>query len=89
MSARSIAAAFLLITASTAAPTLAQSVDQTGTGGGPASTLTAPNTSAVGQTKPPGAAAAPDRAESREARSDQMKRDDKIMKGICIGCGTK
>ncbi|GEP09469.1 hypothetical protein [Methylobacterium gnaphalii] len=68
---------------------LAQEPAQTGTGTGPASTIKAPNTTAVGQTKPPGAAAAPDRTESREARGDAMKRDDKVMKGICIGCGTK
>ena len=39
-----------------AAPLAAQTVapDQTGTGGGPASTITAPNTNSLGVTKPPG-----------------------------------
>jgi hypothetical protein len=68
---------------------LAQGAAETGTGSGPAATMTAPNTSAVGQTKPPGSAAGPATRDGREARSEQMKRDDKIMKGICVGCGTK
>ncbi|GEP01288.1 hypothetical protein [Methylobacterium haplocladii] len=68
-------------------PAFAQA--ETGTGGGPASTVTAPHTTSVGQTKPPGAAAGPGPSEGREARTEQMRKDDQIMKGICIGCGTK
>jgi hypothetical protein len=60
--------------------------DQTGTGGGPRSTITAPNTSSVGQTVPhPGAA---DRRLERQIddRTRQERVDDRIDTGICIGC---
>ncbi|WP_375462431.1 hypothetical protein [uncultured Methylobacterium sp.] len=62
---------------------------QTGTGGGAASTVTAPNTSDVGRTKPPGAAAGAANADDRRARTPEQKKDDKIQQGICIGCGAK
>ena len=62
----------------------------TGTGGGPASTIYAPNTSSVGQTMPPaGAAGTATAGSSREARTAQEKADDKITQGICIGCAPK
>ena len=67
-------------------PALAQQPDQTGTGGGPASTITAPYTTPDGTTKPPGdALGAPTRAERRE-NSRIEREDDKIDTGICIGC---
>ncbi|GJE56024.1 hypothetical protein [Methylobacterium thuringiense] len=84
MPMRSIIATMFVLTA---APAFAQT--ETGTGGGPTSTVTAPHTTSVGQTKPPGAAAGPGPAETREGRTERMNKDDKIMKGICIGCGTK
>lgn len=62
---------------------------QTGTGGGPTSTVTAPHTSAVGRTKPPGAAAGADSSEEGRGRTPQQEKDDRIQKGICIGCGAK
>ena len=62
---------------------------QTGTGGGPTSTITAPNTSSVGQTVPrPGAGGATDLG-NREARTGNEKKDDQLMRGICIGCSPK
>ena len=62
----------------------------TGTGGGPASTIYAPNTSSVGQTMPPtGAAGAATAGANREARTAEQKEADKITRGICIGCGPK
>ncbi|MGU3537877.1 hypothetical protein [Methylobacterium sp. A54F] len=70
-------------------PAAAQAPAQTGTGGGPTSTVTAPNTSTVGRTKPPGAAAGGATSADREERTPQMKQDDKIQKGICIGCGAR
>ncbi|AWN52833.1 hypothetical protein [Methylobacterium sp. 17Sr1-1] len=69
-------------------PALAQpSVSETGTGGGPASTIRAPNTSAVGQTVPKPGALGPDETGTVTPRNRQEeKREDQIMKGICIGC---
>lgn len=63
----------------------------TGTGGGPASTVTAPHTSAVGRTMPPagGDAGAATAGDNRERRTPEQKTDDNITKGICIGCGPK
>lgn len=72
-----------------ATPVAAQS-PQTGTGGGPSSTVTAPNTSAVGRTMPPagGGLDRIDRSESRsiERETRTERRNDKIDTGICIGC---
>lgn len=70
------------------APLAAQTVapDQTGTGGGPASTITAPNTNSLGVTKPPGtslgAAEVPSRTEERRERA----LTDRIERSICDGC---
>jgi hypothetical protein len=74
-----------------AAPTAAGAQSQTGTGGGPTSTVTAPNASSVGRVMPrPGAGGAEaDARMDRTERTPQMKADDKIQKGICIGCGAK
>lgn len=74
-----------------AAPGDARAQAQTGTGGGPASTVTAPNVSSVGRVMPrPGAGGAEADAQiDRTERTPQMKADDKIQKGICIGCGAK
>lgn len=69
-----------------ACPAHAQDAAATGTGGGPASTLRAPNTTAVGQTKPPGSAGAP-AEEGERNRLDRLERKgDSIQSGICIGC---
>ncbi|GJD61935.1 hypothetical protein [Methylobacterium frigidaeris] len=70
-------------------PALAQqnAVSETGTGGGPASTIRAPNTSAVGQTVPKPGTLGPDETGTVTPRNRQEeKREDQIMKGICIGC---
>ncbi len=75
--------ASLALWAGTAAPAFAQAT--TGTGGGPTSTVTAPNTSATGRTMPPAATA----GEPRGKRTQEQKVDDKITRGICIGCGPK
>ncbi len=60
--------------------------DQTGTGGGPRSTITAPHTSSVGATVPtPGPADT--RLERRiDDRTRQERVDDRIDSGICAGC---
>ena len=67
-------------------PVQAQGPSQTGTGDGPRSTVTAPNTVPSGRTKPPGAAAGPSTADDRETRTKTEKRGDSIDSGICIGC---
>lgn len=79
----------LALWAGGSAAALAQAT--TGTGGGPGSTVTAPNTSTVGRTMPPagGDAGAATAGESRERRTQEQKVDDKITQGICIGCGPK
>lgn len=68
---------------------LAQGTAETGTGGGPHSTITAPNTSSVGRTMPPGAAAGAGEREDRDATTVEKKKADDVMKGICVGCGVK
>ena len=61
-------------------------VARTGTGGGPLSTERAPNTTAVGRTKPPSRDASPATTGSIERRTPGQKRDTVITKGICTGC---
>ncbi|WP_191970125.1 hypothetical protein [Methylobacterium planeticum] len=89
MSTPRLLAAALSFGALTILPAAAQAPAQTGTGGGPASTVTAPNTSSVGRTKPPGAAAGGITPGDRTERTPQEKADDQIQKGICIGCNAK
>lgn len=62
---------------------------QTGTGGGPTSTVTAPHASSVGRVMPPsrGTGAAP--ADETRERTPREAENDKVMRGICIGCGAK
>ena len=74
---------------SIALPTAVHAQAQTGTGGGPSSTVTAPNTSSVGRTMPPSGGEGTANREERTERTPQMKEDDRIQKGICIGCGPK
>ncbi|WP_408902969.1 hypothetical protein [Methylobacterium radiotolerans] len=65
---------------------LAQTVDQTGTGGGPATTMTAPYTATTGQTVPNPSVVNPSETSSIEQRSREEERMDAITRGICIGC---
>ncbi|WP_238272224.1 hypothetical protein, partial [Methylobacterium cerastii] len=58
---------------------------ETGTGGGAASTVTAPNTSRVGRTMPPSTGAGAATADDRRTRTPNEKQDDQLMRGICIG----
>lgn len=61
--------------------------DRTGTNGGPNTTITAPNTNALGVTKPPGVEeAAPTSQERRELQQIDQQ-DKRIEKDICDGCG--
>ncbi|TXN46470.1 hypothetical protein [Methylobacterium sp. WL7] len=78
-------AALLPVLANTAASAQAQ----TGTGGGPTSTITAPHTSSVGQTMPPASGAGAATVNDRRDRTRQQIEDDKISQGICIGCAPK
>ncbi|WCS28896.1 hypothetical protein LOK46_32410 (plasmid) [Methylobacterium sp. NMS14P] len=59
----------------------------TGTGGGPLSAEKAPNTTTVGQTKPPSRDASPTSFKPIERRTSRQATDDKIGRSICIGCG--
>jgi hypothetical protein len=56
----------------------------TGTGGGPETTINAPYRSAVGQTVPPGAAAAPLHDPNR--RTQRQKDLDAVLGSICRAC---
>lgn len=81
---------FAALTASLAA-SAASAQDRTGVGGGPSGTVTAPNKSSLGQTKPPsgGDAGTATADAPRERRLREESQDDKISRGICIGCGPK
>jgi len=58
----------------------------TGTGGDPLTTEKAPNTTALGQTKPPSRAASPVATKPIERRTPRQAADDAISTRICIGC---
>ncbi|MGU3386105.1 hypothetical protein ACLBYG_16475 [Methylobacterium sp. D53M] len=68
-------------------PALAQA--QTGTGGGPASTATAPNTSSVGRVMPPSRGGGAETPNDRRVRTPREAKNDKLMRGICIGCAPR
>ncbi|MCJ2091431.1 hypothetical protein MKK67_02745 [Methylobacterium sp. J-072] len=60
--------------------------DQTGTGGGPTSTITAPNTNSLGVTKPPGTSLGPGEVPSRQEQRRERELTDKIDNSVCEGC---
>ncbi|MEE7489797.1 hypothetical protein [Methylobacterium oryzae] len=62
---------------------------QTGTGGGPASTATAPNTSSVGRVMPPSRGAGAATPDDRRVRTPREAQNDRLMRGICIGCAPR
>ncbi|SEG71628.1 hypothetical protein SAMN04488144_15310 [Methylobacterium sp. 190mf] len=78
--------AILMLFVWSAGPISAQT-DTTGTGGGPLSTEKAPNTTAVGQTKPPSRDASPASSKPIERRTPRHSAGDRIGRSICIGCG--
>ena len=79
-----LAALSLALTGPLAAQTVAP--DQTGTGGGPASTITAPNTNSLGVTKPPGTSLGPGEVPPRAVQEYERARVNKIERSICDGC---
>ncbi len=86
MPARPLLPALLALGLLAPLPALAQ-VSETGTGGGPASTIKAPNTAGTGQTVPkPGALGPNETGTVSPQMRREAKREDQIMKGICIGC---
>ncbi|MGY2047727.1 hypothetical protein [Methylobacterium sp. JK268] len=77
----------LVVLAAMSTATLAQAqTDRTGTGSGPLSTQRAPNTTAVGRTKPPSRAASPATTGTVKHRTRIERQDDAISRGICVGC---
>ena len=60
--------------------------DDTGTGGGPRSTITAPNTNSLGVTKPPGTSLGAGEEPSRRERRRERALTDKIEDSVCEGC---
>lgn len=79
-----LAALSLALPATLAAQPVAP--DQTGTGGGPTSTITAPNTNSLGVTKPPGTSLGPGEIPSRREEQRERALTDKIDRSICDGC---
>ena len=80
----------IIVTISSLSPAVALAqMDRTGTGGGPLSTEKVPNTTAVGQTKPPNRAASPTSHESLEQRSADDRKLDDVEKVICPNCRAK
>ena len=65
-------------------PTRAVAAAYTGTGGGPETTFNAPYRSPVGQTLPPGRAAAPEIDPGQ--RTLRQKNLDRVLDSICDGC---
>ena len=61
--------------------------DRTGTGAGPLSTEKAPNTTAVGQTKPPSRDASPTSVKPIERLTPRQAADNAITTRVCVGCG--
>lgn len=79
----------LALASGAAFPGLAQSEmapSRTGTGGGPASTITAPHTNSLGVTKPPGTSLGPAETPSSRELSEQRATTNRIERSICIGC---
>lgn len=86
-----LAGLFALAVIGSAPAAHAQSaIDQTGTGGGPTSTITAPHTTSVGVTKPPGGAGTVDASRSGDMIAERDRREkiknDRISNSICRGC---
>ncbi|GAN49352.1 hypothetical protein ACXR8U_13075 [Methylobacterium radiotolerans] len=71
------------------AATAAAAQAQTGTGGSPASTATAPNTSSVGRVMPPSRGAGAATPDDRRVRTPREAKNDRLMRGICIGCAPR
>ena len=63
--------------------------DRTGTGGGPLSTITAPHTSSVGKTKPPGPGIGLETPAERRELDAIRREDDAIDDSICVDCGRR
>ncbi|MGW8788694.1 hypothetical protein [Heyndrickxia sporothermodurans] len=66
---------------------LSAQTDTHGSSGEPLSADKVPNTTAVGQTKPPSRDASPASSKPIERRTLGQVRDDRIGRSICIGCG--
>ncbi len=75
-----------LLAAALPAAAWAQGPDRTGTGGGPATTITAPYTNREGVTKPPGAALGPDDERARTVQRREEHAIERIENSICSGC---
>ena len=61
--------------------------DRTGTGGNPLSAEKAPNTTVVGQTRPPSRDASPTSIKPIERVTPRQVADDAITTKVCSGCG--
>lgn len=60
--------------------------DETGTGGGPRSTITAPYTNSLGVTKPPGTSLGPGEVEPPAEQRRERGLTNRIEDSICTGC---
>lgn len=85
-STRLLALAVLSVALPTSLAAQPRAPDQTGTGGGPTSTITAPNTNSLGVTKPPGTSLGPGEVPSRQEQRRERALTDKIDNSVCEGC---
>ncbi|CAA2157469.1 MULTISPECIES: hypothetical protein [Methylobacterium] len=85
-SIRTLLCAALSVALPTALSAQPRAPDQTGTGGGPTSTITAPNTNSLGVTKPPGTSLGPGEVPSRREQRRERALTDKIEDSVCEGC---
>ncbi|KST57253.1 hypothetical protein AO398_25640 [Methylobacterium sp. GXS13] len=85
-STRLLALAVLSVALPTSLAAQPRAPDQTGTGGGPTSTITAPNTNNLGVTKPPGTSLGPGEVPSRQEQRRERTLTDKIDNSVCEGC---
>ncbi|TXN01924.1 hypothetical protein FV242_16810 [Methylobacterium sp. WL64] len=63
-----------------------RAADETGIGGGPQSTITAPNTNSLGVTMPPGTSLGAGEIPSRREQRRERALTDKIEDSVCEGC---
>ncbi|QEE41989.1 MULTISPECIES: hypothetical protein [unclassified Methylobacterium] len=63
-----------------------RAADETGIGGGPQSTITAPNTNSLGVTMPPGTSLGAGEVPSRREQRRERALTDKIEGSVCEGC---
>ena len=78
-----------ILALSALAPLLASAVSAEARTGGPGATATAPNTAAGGRVMPPSGGAGAATPDERRTLTPREAQNDRIMRGICIGCSPR